>query len=153
VASLLTSNAEQAVTTFRQDVADLLHGRVGLDQLTISKTLKQKYKMTPGHAHLAERMRQRDPGSAPQVGDRVPYVFIAKPGKIQLQAEVMEHPEYVLAHKLKVDYMYYLERQVLTPIHEILALFDAQDVVSDLVRDATNKKKGLQDISRFFFKK
>ena len=28
------------------------------------------------HVELAERMRKRDPGSAPAVGDRVPYVII-----------------------------------------------------------------------------
>ena len=27
---------------------------------------------------LAERMRKRDPGSAPRLGDRVPYVIINK---------------------------------------------------------------------------
>jgi len=158
IASLLHGDAAHAIATFRHDVADLLHGRVGLEHLTISKTLKQKYKVTPGHALLAARMRQRDPGSAPQVGDRVPYVFVAKAAtakaaKASKQADVMEHPDFVVAHRLPVDYMYYLQRQVLTPIHEILALFDAQDVVADLIRDATNKKHGLQDISRFFIKK
>jgi hypothetical protein len=37
--------------------------------LTISFTL-------PAHVELAMRMKKRDPGSAPQVGDRVAYVII-----------------------------------------------------------------------------
>jgi DNA polymerase elongation subunit (family B) len=31
------------------------------------------------HTELAARMRIRDPGSAPVLGDRVPYVFIKGP--------------------------------------------------------------------------
>lgn len=31
---------------------------------------------------LAERMRERDSGSAPRLGDRVPYVIVAKGQKV-----------------------------------------------------------------------
>jgi len=36
------------------------------------------YAAKQAHVELAERMRKRDPGSAPQVGDRVAYVIIDK---------------------------------------------------------------------------
>lgn len=35
----------------------------------------QKYQAKQAHVELANRMRKRDPGSAPRLGDRVPYVF------------------------------------------------------------------------------
>ena len=41
------------------------------------------------HVELALRMRKRDPGSAPQVGDRVPYVMVKmqkEPGKTEARA-------------------------------------------------------------------
>jgi DNA polymerase delta subunit 1 len=38
----------------------------------------QKYVARQAHVELAERMRKRDPGSAPRLGDRVPYVIVNK---------------------------------------------------------------------------
>lgn len=38
----------------------------------------KKYAAKQAHVELAERMRKRDPGSAPRLGDRVPYVIINK---------------------------------------------------------------------------
>ena len=49
--------------------------------LVISKQLGKSaddadYTNKQAHVELAMRMRKRDPGSAPNVGDRVPYVII-----------------------------------------------------------------------------
>lgn len=35
----------------------------------------QKYHAKQAHVELAARMKKRDPGSAPRLGDRVPYVI------------------------------------------------------------------------------
>ena len=37
------------------------------------------YKVKAAHVELAEKMRKRDPVTAPTVGDRVPYVIIKVP--------------------------------------------------------------------------
>ena len=37
---------------------------------------EDKYKSKNAHAELAKKMRKRDPATAPNVGDRVPYVII-----------------------------------------------------------------------------
>ena len=34
------------------------------------------YKVRAAHVELAEKMRKRDPATAPTIGDRVPYVII-----------------------------------------------------------------------------
>jgi len=34
------------------------------------------FHVTQAHVELAERMRKRDAGSAPQLGDRVPFVIV-----------------------------------------------------------------------------
>jgi len=44
--------------------------------LIVTKQLKEDYTNPQPHAVLAERMRKRDPSTAPNVGDRVPYVII-----------------------------------------------------------------------------
>lgn len=159
---LRDQSAAAARAQFRSDVTALLNGQVPIEQLLISKTLKQEYKMEPGHKILADRMLARDPGSAPRVGDRVPYLFIAQPparrGALhsqhkKLQADIMEHPDWVRQHHLPIDYLYYLEHQVMKPVEEVLALFDDPGhLVGDLIRAATNKRNGQRDIMSFFKK-
>ena len=49
-------------------------------QLVITKELTKTdkdYAAKQAHVELANKMRKRDPGSAPKLGDRVPYVIIA----------------------------------------------------------------------------
>ena len=53
-------------------------GEVSFNKLEISKTVKGVYKNPTSIAHkvLADRMRDRDPGNAPAINDRVPYVYV-----------------------------------------------------------------------------
>lgn len=61
----------------KQVISDLLQNKIDLSLLIISKALaKADYAAKQAHVELAERMRKRDPGSAPSLGDRVPYVIV-----------------------------------------------------------------------------
>lgn len=42
----------------------------------LTKTEKE-YAGKQAHVELANKMKKRDPGTAPKLGDRVPYVIIA----------------------------------------------------------------------------
>jgi DNA polymerase elongation subunit (family B) len=57
------------------------------------------------------RMRKRDPGTAPNVGDRVPYVIV-EGAKNAPAYERSEDPVYVLENNLSIDTKYYLTNQV-----------------------------------------
>ena len=48
------------------------------DKLVISKTVKGNYKNPTQIAHkiLADRMKDRDPGNAPSINDRIPYIYV-----------------------------------------------------------------------------
>lgn len=63
-------------------------------------------------------MRKRDEGSAPRLGDRVPYVIIAgsKSDPISKRAE---DPIYALQNNLPIDKQYYLEHQLAKPLARI----------------------------------
>ena len=65
----------------KEKLHELLTYQVGLDILWTSKALRANYKNRESQAHvaLADRMRKRDPGSAPQINDRIPFVFILPP--------------------------------------------------------------------------
>lgn len=63
-------------------------------------------------------MRKRDPGSAPHLGDRVPYVIT---GASKGTAAYMkaEDPLYVLQNSVPIDTQYYLENQLSKPLLRI----------------------------------
>lgn len=100
-------------------IADLLQNRVDLSQLVISKALaKADYAAKQPHVELAARMKKRDAGSAPSLGDRVAYVII-KGAKDSRAYEKAEDPLYVLENNLPIDTTYYLTNQISKPLLRI----------------------------------
>jgi len=102
-------------------ISDLLKNKVDLSLLIITKTLtksQDKYTAQQAHAVLAERMAKRDPASAPQIGDRVPYVIV-RGDKEARTYEKAEEPIYVLEHGIAIDAQYYLENQLAKPLCRI----------------------------------
>jgi DNA polymerase elongation subunit (family B) len=95
-----------------------------MDKLIISKSLRSGYKNPAQIAHkvLADRMGKRDPGNKPNVGDRIPFVYIQNPDKKALQGERIEHPDYILANKIKPNYAFYITNQIMKPLQQVFAL-------------------------------
>ena len=60
-------------------------------------------------------MKKRDPGSAPKLGDRVPYVIVTG-GKKDPTYMKSEDPLYVLENNLPIDTEYYLSNQLSKPL-------------------------------------
>ncbi|VBB31786.1 unnamed protein product [Acanthocheilonema viteae] len=117
---------------------------------------KKAYAAKQAHVVLAERMRERDPGSAPRLGDRVPYVIVAKGQKVPAY-EKAEDPLYVLQNNIPIDTVYYLENQLAKPLARIFEpiLGDkAESIlttgVHTLVKTVVQSKKS--GLSQFFQK-
>lgn len=109
---MITRYVKKTISLLRQD-------KVDLSQLVITKALsKNDYSAKQAHVELAERMRKRDAGSAPALGDRVAYVII-KAGKNAPAYERAEDPLYVLEHNIPIDTNYYLENQLSKPLQRI----------------------------------
>lgn len=69
-----------AVDYAKQTISDLLCNRVDISNLVITKELtktEKEYAAKQAHVELANKMKKRDPGTAPKLGDRVPFVIIA----------------------------------------------------------------------------
>jgi DNA polymerase delta subunit 1 len=120
---LMDQNVEGALAHAKQAISDLLCNRMDLSLLVISKALGKTadsgdYKAKQAHVELAVRMKQRDPGSAPQVGDRVPYIII-KGARGDPNYKKAEDPMYVLDNNVPIDYTYYLENQLKAPLTRI----------------------------------
>ena len=67
-------------------------------------------------------MQERDPGSAPNVNDRVPYVYIVNDNKKALQGDRIEHPDFIVKNNVKIDYAYYITNQILKPVSQLISL-------------------------------
>ncbi|KAI1321493.1 DNA-directed DNA polymerase delta [Mortierella claussenii] len=115
----------------KQIIADLLQNKIDMAQLVITKALSKTGKSmhypltlpvlqvpTVAHVELAERMRQRDAGSAPALGDRVAYVIV-KGGKGVAAYDKSEDPLFVLENNIPIDTKYYLDNQLSKPLLRI----------------------------------
>ncbi|XP_024093674.3 DNA polymerase delta catalytic subunit isoform X2 [Pongo abelii] len=118
---LINRDPEGAVAHAQDVISDLLCNRVDISQLVITKELTRAasdYAGKQAHVELAERMRKRDPGSAPSLGDRVPYVIISAAKGVAAYMK-SEDPLFVLEHSLPIDTQYYLEQQLAKPLLRI----------------------------------
>ena len=57
----------------------------------------------PAHRVLADRMAQRDPGTAPKVGDRIAYLYVAENKSASKQGDKIEELGYVRKQGLHPD--------------------------------------------------
>ncbi|XP_076851687.1 DNA polymerase delta catalytic subunit [Brachyhypopomus gauderio] len=118
---LIDRDPDGAVSHAKEVISDLLCNRIDISQLVITKELTrsaQEYAGKQAHVELAERMRKRDAGSAPNLGDRVPYVII-KAAKGVAAYMKSEDPIYVLENNIPIDTQYYLEQQLSKPLLRI----------------------------------
>ena len=123
---LMKNNSlEKAVEFTRSSLNNLVSGKVPINKLIITKSLREHYKNPKQIAHkvLADRMAERDPGNKPSVGDRIPFVYIeTKRKKNVLQGDKVEHPDYIKKHNLTPDYGFYITNQIMKPIQQIFEL-------------------------------
>lgn len=111
-------NVAKAERFVKQTIADLLQNRIDLSQLVITKAYsKHEYDGKQAHVELAKRMKKRDPGSAPNLGDRVAYVIVNSSSTKNY--EKSEDPLYVLENSLPIDVNYYLDNQLSKPLMRI----------------------------------
>ncbi|CAH8355060.1 unnamed protein product [Eruca vesicaria subsp. sativa] len=118
---LIDRDVPGAAEYVKNTIADLLMNRIDLSLLVITKGLTKTgddYEVKSAHGELAERMRKRDAATAPNVGDRVPYVII-KAAKGAKAYERSEDPIYVLQNNIPIDPNYYLENQISKPLLRI----------------------------------
>lgn len=146
----------ELIDYIKTTINNLLCGRVDVSKLVITKALtktREQYAAKQAHVELAERMRTRDAGSAPVLGDRVPYVIIKGP-KGSKGFETSEDPIYALENNIPIDYTYYLEHQLKKPLIGILEPVLGDDVnqlfLGDHMRTIVQtKSSGQTMLSRF----
>jgi len=118
----------KAIDYVKGQVRELLAGRIDMSRLVISKKLTANYEIPVGqpggygsiqtHAMLAKKIRERNPGEAPCIGDRIRYVIV-RGIKGASVSERAEDPLYVMDNGLQLDYNYYLHQQLEKPLMRI----------------------------------
>jgi len=129
---LIDKSINAAIEYVKQVISDLLQNKIDLSLLVITKSLGKgataaDYSAKQAHVELAERMRKRDPSSAPGSGDRVPYVIISGNKKMKAY-EKSEDPLYVLENNLTIDANYYIEHQIQLPLLRIFGPIMGDDL-------------------------
>jgi DNA polymerase elongation subunit (family B) len=116
----------------RKCLKDMFEGKYDIKYFLQSRNLKMKesYKdwKKIAHIYLAEKIAQRDPGNAPQSGDRIEFAVIKVPvptdGRKLLQGDIIETPKFIKENNLEVDYLFYLTNQIMNPALQFLELVD-----------------------------
>jgi DNA polymerase delta subunit 1 len=118
---LIERDPNGAMEFAKQNISDLLCNRVDISQLVVTKELTKTdkdYTAKQAHVELATKMRKRDAGSAPKLGDRVPYVIVAAAKNTPMYAKA-EDPIYVLENNIPIDAQYYLTNMLAKPLLRI----------------------------------
>jgi DNA polymerase elongation subunit (family B) len=152
-----TRGSNISIAFLKKQLDDLMNNRADLNDLVVTKTLAKGYgtvqsdgTVVPGqydyknfnipHVALAIKMRERDPGSAPAINDRISYVFVELPGNPMAKLyEKVEDLQTAIEKKMDIDVLYYVDNQLKNPIKEILSLI-VKDVDA-FFDDATRKYK------------
>lgn len=119
----------------RKRAVELLEGDVPNEKLILSQSLSDSYKVkgesvsilsnemaniNQAHVQVVRKMRERQPGSEPQSGDRVPYILINTGDSKARAFEKSEDPAYAKEHNLPIDYAYYFLNKFLNPVCDLL---------------------------------
>jgi len=154
-------DVDKTITFIKHAISDLLSGKFEIHDFITSKTLKGTYKDRTRMAHvvLADRMTERDPGNAPQLNDRIPFVSVVvneKKGQKLLQGEKIEHPDFIKQHNLQIDYLFYLTNQIMNPSKQFLELImkhnEVDKLFSEFIISEQDKRKGKQSLTKLGFK-
>ena len=121
---LETRQIKPAQDFVKNTLVKLMKNEFPLEKFVITKQLRDDYK-NPGqiaHRVLADRMEERDAGNAPQVGDRLPYIYVSNRKDEKKQGDKIEHVDYVKEKGLKPDVEFYITNQIQNPVAQLFAL-------------------------------
>lgn len=171
-------NIEKAKLYAKESVIKLLNGNVDLNDLLLSKSLKDSYKVkgknvnwlkytidkhgnkiydediyniTKPHVAVAIKLREKDPTNFPKPPERVNF-FITVNKDSKLLYEQALSPLMYDSKKHKIDYYFYFNNQLKKPLSDIVEIFGKTYILCDkiTINKALNLSKGQKSITNFF---
>ena len=156
---LESSDTEPPKALALQRALELIEGEVPNEKLTLSQSLSDSYKVkgnsvsinSPGivdinqaHVQVVRKMRERQPGSEPQSGDRVPYILVKTEDPKAKAFEKSEDPKYAKDNNVPVDYEYYFMNKFINPVCDLLEpLFEdpKEEIFGELLTKIKPKRR------------
>jgi len=133
-----------------------------IEQEENSDSDSDEEKPVPNIAHvkLANKMKKRDPGTAPVSGERMNIVFVEDPKfptnkkKWTPVSDRCEDPKFVKENNLKIDKLYYLNNQLRNPLCQFLGLFvdQPEKIFDEIEQEYIKVRTGQKNITNFFKK-
>jgi DNA polymerase elongation subunit (family B) len=165
------NDIDKAINYIKSSTQNLLNGNYPITDFITTKTLRATYKglkiksdnngksgdsgtwfwddVECGQAHvkLCQRMKSRDPGNAPVINDRIPFVTVyveKKKGVKLLQGDIIEHPDYIKENNIKIDYLFYLTNQIMNPAVQFLELLtkNPSGLLNEYIKKEELKRAG-----------
>lgn len=156
-------SVSSAIEYLDASLTELIAGKVPMDKLSITKSLRSFYKNPQQIAHrvLADRIGQRDPGNMPKAGDRIEFIHFVNKERSTLQGDKIETPEFIVEKALKIDYGFYVSNQLMKPICQFMGLAleemwkakKKMSAVQKYRRDMVDLQKEHPDFETFIKKK
>jgi DNA polymerase delta subunit 1 len=157
---VLESNDTEAPRALAlQRAIELIEGDVPIEKLTLSQGLSDSYKVkgqsvsinspnidyiNQAHVQVVRKMRERQPGSEPQSGDRVPYVLIKTDDPKAKAFEKSEDPKYAKENGTPIDYEYYFMNKFINPVCDLIEpLFEdpKEEIFGELLTKIKPKRR------------
>mgnify|MGYP001563819686 FL=1 len=157
---VLESNDTEAPRALAlQRAIELIEGDVPIEKLTLSQGLSDSYKVkgqsvsinspnidyiNQAHVQVVRKMRERQPGSEPQSGDRVPYVLIKTDDPKAKAFEKSEDPKYAKENDIPIDYEYYFMNKFINPVCDLIEpLFEdpKEEIFGELLTKIKPKRR------------
>ena len=136
-------NVPKSIEYVNTCVKKLLNGDYPLKYFITSKTLRGKYadRTRIAHAVLADRMKDRDAGSAPNINERIPYATVVVDEK-DIYTRKVKNNNICIQNSLK----YFVN------LEEILKLYEKIKLVKDKIEIATLEKEYIYDFNSLYGK-
>lgn len=106
----------------------LVQGKVNIKEFIIAKEYrgKETYSNMKSIAacQITARLLKQDPLAEPLAGERVPYLIVYGPPGLPLYELVRSPEEFIKNNDLKLNYEYYVMKQILPPLDRIFGLMN-----------------------------
>jgi DNA polymerase elongation subunit (family B) len=124
---------DEALEYVFDQVLRLISGKVPLDELVMTKSIKplESYK-GENIPHVLMYRRLIAEGNVVELGNRLEYIFVDLGYQCKLQGQKMFTPQEVVAKSLQVDYLYYIEKQLIVAMDELLSLLGEENFIGNL---------------------
>jgi len=145
---------EKVANKLREVVWRVVDDDIPIEDYVISKSLRSTYKAPLAHSRLADKIRDRIARgemvrAPPKAGDRIPFVVVK--GREEKILDRAEDPEFAAEHAVPLDRLYYLEKQLETPLTVLCKYFcDASTIFDAAKAELWRRESNTADIRTLF---